>query len=73
MVHIHLLQFKSRFRNANIVNELATWKINVSILNLAIIVESTIILQTYVPNARNLQEKRTIMGGSLLGDGHQQL
>jgi hypothetical protein len=42
MIHIHLLQFKSRVRYANIVSELATWKINASIFILASIVENTI-------------------------------
>jgi hypothetical protein len=43
-VHIHLLQFKRRFLNANIVIELATWRINVLIFILVSIVESIIIL-----------------------------
>ena len=54
--HIHLLQFKSRFLNANIVIKLATWRINVLIFILVSIVESIIILQIQVPKIRNLQE-----------------
>jgi len=56
-VHIHLLQFKSRFINANIISELATWKIGVLIVILLSIVDNTIIIQTDVPNTRNLQEE----------------
>jgi hypothetical protein len=37
-------------------HELATWKINVLIFILMSIVESIIILHTYVPNTRNMQE-----------------
>ena len=55
-VHIHLLQFKSKFRYANIVSELATWKISALIFILASIVDNTITLHIGVLNARQLQE-----------------
>ena len=54
--YIHMLQFKSIFLYSNIVIKLAIWKNIVLNFILVSIVESIIILQTDVPNARNLQE-----------------
>ena len=70
-IHLHFLKFKFPFLNSIIVIELITWRINVLVYILVIIVESIIILQKDASYRRDLQEWIFTMVGSILGNGHQ--
>ena len=76
-IHIQLFQIlllhirSQKLSNANIVIELAMWKIIVLIFTHASIVVSTIILQTYSSKTSLLQEYRFILDGMLPGNGLQ--
>lgn len=74
LTHIHLIQFHIHLllSNANIVTELATWKIIIIIFTLVNIVENILIIDTYVLDTILMKEQSFTLDGSILGNGLQQ-
>ena len=77
-VHLHLFQIlvlfhscHNRLLNANIVTELAIWKIIVLIFIHVSTIIKPIMLQIDALKTNLLQEQRFILDGSLLSNGHQ--
>ena len=67
-----MLQFKFNFLNANIIIELAIWRINVLMSIIVRIMEIIIILKIDDSYWRILQEWIFTISGLLLGSGLQQ-
>jgi hypothetical protein len=67
---LRTLSIQKFLKNANIVIELVTWRINVLISILVFIVGRQIIFQKNVKRRRRFRKKHFTMVGLALGDGH---